>query len=207
MEMMKRAPWLVIALLLLLAGGALGGTLGAKFGSRSIVNTITETVIQEVTPQEYQDLLAEHSLEPGGLRGFIEGIQERPPRVITIVDTLIPPPDTVFRFATVDSRGFLSLEMLSLRDSLYVPQLRTEVNVSDCDEGYSINNGRVVCDIARFGHLYAVPGAGLRGAFAGLEWERSYRSSWQFSAGRVFWYDRSQADFWEFRVKRRLRLW
>ena len=61
MEMMKRAPWLVIALLLLLAGGALGGTLGAKFGSRSIVNTITETVIQEVTPQEYQDLLAEQA--------------------------------------------------------------------------------------------------------------------------------------------------
>lgn len=207
---LKYAPWLAIAAMLLFAGDAIGKKV------RGIPEAITNTVIQTVAPAEYTAILEDYALPEGGLRGFIEGIEERNPAVIIRTDTLVPPPDTVIRFLSVGDDGNLTVEILTdtiiqvdtlaQTDTLYVPQVRTGINVADCDEGFTVQAGQVLCNRARLGHLYLGPSASLKNAGAFLLWEPSYRSLWRFEAGYVFPYERDLGDHFDVRVSRFIRI-
>lgn len=198
--LLRIAPSLIVAAILLFVGKAWGSA-----GAPAVV-----TRIDSVPPAAYRARLAELAIDRDGLRARLEGIESRPPEVIVRTDTLIAPPDTVVRYVTVNSRGRLTYELLGQREdttALYAPELHEGVNVSDCDEGWQIQNGDVVCDPTRLGHLYVVAGVGRYDALAGLEWEPSYRSLWEFSAGRAFTYNRDAGDRWEVRIRRRVKLW
>ena len=204
---LRHITWIVLAALLMFTGAAV-----AEWWDEDVVEReVVTTVVRAVAPPEYREILRDYGLEPGGLRGFIEGIEQREPEVITIVDTLpAPPPDTVYGpTLRVDASGRLTFELLTaVGDSaLYARQIRERTRVTDCDEGFAIQGGTVVCDVARFGHLYATPRAGLRSVAPGLDWEPSYRSPWQLSASYVIPYDpdeRPRLDVW---VSRRVRIW
>jgi hypothetical protein len=181
----RNVPWLILAILVLFAGKAWG-----DWSDRSPTRDVVQTVVRTVAPQEYRDILEHYELREGGLRGFIEGIESRPPRIITKTDTLVLPAVAQGR-ARVDRSGQLTLEVLRLAPdtAAYVPELHEDIDVSDCDEGFAINAGEVLCDRARLGHLYVVPASTLHYASATLLWKRSYRSGWWFRAGPHFPYD------------------
>lgn len=170
---MKYFGWAVALAFVFFVGRAVG-----ESGDPVVV-----TEVDTVTVERYGALVEELRLERDGLRARLEGIEARPPRVITRVDTLVPAPDTVVRFLSVDPRGRLSVEFLTARDSLYAPELQRGIDVSDCDEGYTVQDGTVLCDRARFGHLYLGPRVSLDPALF-ARWVPSYRSPWEFGVVR-----------------------
>jgi hypothetical protein len=165
-------PQFVIGLLLVAVGYSF-----ARAGEPTVV-TVTDTV----TVDEYKSIADDLLIERDGLLSRLRGITERAPEVVYVVDTLIAAPDTVIRFVTVDGSGRLSYEMLSARDSLYAPEIRSRINVSNCDDGYQVLNGSVLCNKALLGHLWV--GAGIWGEPQIMAWWRpSYRSSWELGVG------------------------
>ena len=161
---------------------ALGWAFGSKDTPPQIV-TVRDTVALKV----YAQRLERARIETEGLRARLEDVQSRPPRTITHTDTLVLPPDTVFRFVTVDSRGSLSVDMLIQSGTNKVaraPELHAGMDVSDCDDGWAIQSGTVVCDRARLGHLYLGLNTGTE-IWAGAWWEPSYRSPWNVYVGHT----------------------
>lgn len=185
---MNRLGYLVLALILLFVGRAWG---------EGATETVTVTRVDSVVPAEYERRVEALTLERDGIRARLEAIEARPPRIITRTDTLTIPPDTVIRFVAVDSRGSLSLDLLTARDSLYAPELHEGIDISDCDEGYTIEAGEVTCDRAALGHLYVGPIASRRPSLA-LWWQPSFRSPWEAGV--------SYSGAWDVWVRRGVRL-
>lgn len=186
---MKRsvAPWMVLAC------AAVSATVGlwAYDLGRGEKGGPPETIYETVLPREFQAILRSYVIDTHGLRARLEGVEELAPDTVIMTDTLVAPPDTVIRFATVDfGSGVIRTAPLFRRDSLYSPELRT-TSFGDCDEGLSIEGGRIVCDPAVLGHLAVGIAVGatrrwqdpLVEPFAGaiLRWTPSYRSPWAFS--------------------------
>lgn len=169
----------IVAVMLL----ALGWAFGSKDREPQVV-TVRDTVAYRI----YAHRLDQARIETEGLRARLEDVEARPPRVVTHTDTLVMPPDTVIRFVGVDSRGSLSIDMLiSVPDSNKVeraPEYHAGIDISDCDDGYAIQDGTVVCDRARLGHLYLGINVGSE-TWGGAWWEPSYRSPWNAYAGHT----------------------
>lgn len=156
---------------------ALGFSLGARDRPPQIV-----TVRDTLTPVLYQQRIDRLTIEVEGLRAKLSGVNELRPQYIYVADTVVAPPDTVIRFVNVSDRGVLSVEYLTRADSLLTPELHSGLDVSRCDDGWQIKDGTVLCDRARFGHLWAGVNLGTE-TFAGLWWSPSYRSGWTAYGG------------------------
>lgn len=111
------------------------------------------------------------------------------PRVIVRTDTLVQPPDTVLQVLRLDGAGIISSSILVSTDSLWTPELHYFQPERNCDDGVGWSNGSIICDTARFGHLYTFimsdvtyPSTKL-GAAIGAYWEPSYRSPWRVNLG------------------------
>lgn len=155
------------------------------------------TRVDTVTPPEYTETVERLHLENDGLRARIEGLRNVEPTVIVRTDTLVSPPDTVIRFVAVDSRGSLSVDFLTSRDTLYAPELHRGIDVSACDEGWTIQSGEVICDRAQLGHLYVGPWLSRDPSLA-LWWEPSFRSPWEAFV--------RFGGTWDFGVRRGVRI-
>lgn len=160
----------------------------------------------------YEARLEALTIDRDGWRARFEGVVSVMPDTVYRVDTLVLPPDTVLRFVSVDSRGRLSVELLTTpsnfaQDSASAPdlpggmqpELRTGYDVSECDEGFSLEGGTVACDRSRLGHLYVGVEASRHPSLTAW-WVPSYRSPW--SAGISF-----DGERWDGYVRRGLRLW
>lgn len=203
---MKRAlPWLVVAAVLLFVGDVIGDML------EDAPAAVVRTVVREVTPPEYAETVEALRLDREGLLARIRGLEARRPDTVLVVDTVYLPA-IAHGTARIDRSGRLTVEVLRLQpaadsvDAAYRPELHQGIDVADCDDGFTLQDGEVVCDRARLGHLYALGGVGVRASFAGLAWEPSYRSLWEIRAGRSFAYDRS-GDAWAVSLNRRIQLW
>lgn len=188
--LLSKLPHVVVAALILFAGKAWG-----EAGEPTVV-----TEVDTVTTERYAGLVDELRLENNGLRARIEGIETRPPEVITRTDTLYLP--AVAHGTVRIEDGSLAVEVMVLEaDSLrpaYRPELHQGIDVSDCDEGYSIQDGEVICDRAQLGHLYVGPWLSLKPALA-VWWEPSYRSPWEAFV--------RYSDEWDFGIRRGIQLW
>ena len=157
------------------------------------------TRVDTVRPIEYRRTLESLQIENAGLKARLEGVERRvPERIIVVRDTVLVP-DTVIRFVSVDSRGRLAVELLTGNGELRVPELHIGTDISNCDEGWQIQDGETVCDRARLGHLYVVPRL-AREPMLGLAWTPGYRSAWQAGVGY-------SGRRWEGWVERRVPLW
>lgn len=163
---------IVTALILLSVGVAWGQSRG---GSIQVV-----TVRDTLTAQAYSVRLTEMRVQRDGLRARLAGIGELQPTTIYVTDTLVSPPDTIIRFLRVDNRTqTLSIEFL-MPDSVTVglrPELHTGFDISGCDDGWAIQDGTVLCDRARLGHLSLIADIGTTSTL-GTIWTPSYRSPW-----------------------------
>lgn len=139
--------------------------------------------VDSVAPQRLVEEVRGLRLENDGLRARLESREARQPRTIVRTDTVYQrlPPDTVYEALRVEG-GRLSTGLLFRRDSVWVPELHRNIDVSDCDEGWSMAAGEVVCDRARFGHLFLGGELALR-PWVGVWWEPSYRSAWSVHVG------------------------
>lgn len=195
----KLSAAVVLVALTLFAGNALGNLIR---GPRDVV-THTDTV--EVAPSDYEPTKEALAIARGditGLRARLRGLEERPPRTLYLTDSVLVT-DTVF--VVVDQHGQLTYQLATSLSEPAPVELRSGIDVSDCDDGFQIRDRQVVCNRAVWGHLYLTPRPGLRSAMAVLEWEPSYRSPWQFSVAYVSPYSNpDQVDFW---VGRRVQLW
>ena len=153
----------------------------------------TDTVAAEQLLHRIENL----TLERDGLRARLESVQSRPPAVVVRTDTVVTPPDTVFLpVLRTTAAGRLTIPVL-IADSLpgtYRPEVWRGFDTSDCDDGWSVQDGVLVCDRARLGHI----GLGVASSFStdfdtqrpaafpliaevGLYWTPSYRSTWEVS--------------------------
>lgn len=184
-------PTLVPAVLLL----GVGLWLGSCFGPEAPANVIEgapDTVL--VNNPVLAGMLEGLEIENEGLRARLEGVQNRRPRVIVRSDTVLAQcPAVTYTAAAVDGAGSLYLGRLDRVEGGFRPTLRGDIDVSRCDDGFSIGPSGVTCDPAQLGHL-AIYGAiqGRRsfttGALAveaetGLTWTPSYRSTLQLHIG------------------------
>lgn len=144
---------------------------------------VIQTVVREVTPQALLDTIEDLRIERDGLMARLRGVEEREPATIYVVDTLVPPPDTILRFMHVDSRGYLTYERLTALDGLYAPSLVSRISVFDCDDGYQVDVRGVTCDRAVLGHLYLRGGARTASPYVELAWRRTIRSRWELAIG------------------------
>ncbi|MEE8391873.1 MAG: hypothetical protein V3S14_13900, partial [Anaerolineae bacterium] len=105
----------------------------------------------------------------------------------------------------VDSRGELSVEFLTptpTADSVevgYRAELSTGFDISGCDDGWAIQDGAVLCDRARLGHLFVFAQAGNR-SLLGTMWTPSYRSPWSVTIAHT-------GSEWDIGIRRAWRLW
>lgn len=167
------------------------------------------TRVDTVAPADYQDQLRAFYMERDGLRARLEGIENRAPEVIVITDTVITPPDTVYSFVNVDSRGDLTMEVLAVTESgsvvpdstpiRYRPALHTGIDISDCDDGWQIRGGAVTCNRARLGHLWIGPELSRSPSFS-LWWKPNLRSPWEIAA-------LYNGNGWDFNVRRGVKIW
>ena len=192
---MKPVQALTVAVLVALAvfvGKAWGG-------AGRTVEVVTR--VDTVAPADYQDQLRAFYLERDGLRARLDGIESREPTVIVITDTVIQPPDTIYSFINVDDGGDLTLEVLTPAvntPGMVTPSLYTGIDISDCDEGWQVRAGAVLCNRARLGHLWVGPELSRSPGFAAW-WRPSYRSPWEAS---VAW-----DGACDFRVRRGVKIW
>lgn len=182
-----RAGYLIAAILLL-GLGAWAGSCMAPDPPPAVVGQ-TDTV--EIPSTALLDLIDDLELERDGLRARLEGVEERPPRMVVRSDTVLAEcPAAVITAGRTDRGGILQLGRLDQVPGGWSPTLERGVDLSDCDEGWSIGPGGVSCDPARAGHLVLygaaaaayplVPGsdAGVVGE-AGVSWEPSFRSTFR----------------------------
>lgn len=194
---------LVLVALAVFVGRAWGGA-----GKSGDVITRVDTV----APADYQDQLRAFYMERDGLRARLEGIESRAPEVIVITDTVVTAPDTVYSFVNVDSRGELSIEVLTRADDAtevgsmlpdstpirYRPSLYTGIDISDCDDGFQLRAGEVLCNRSRLGHAWVGPELS-RSPSVSLWWKPNYRSPWE--AGVSF------SGSWNFSIRRGIQVW
>lgn len=149
---------------------------------------ITQTFVDTVAPAALLAAIEDGALENAGLRAKLAGHVRVEPVYILRSDTVVTPPDTVLQLVAVNG-ATLTLAPLIVRDSadplLRVPELH-RFDVGACDDGWSWKSGELICDRARFGHLYATgagslysPGGKISLApevVAGLRWKPSFRS-------------------------------
>lgn len=194
MAMEKIRRWILTGAILLglllsgVAGAAIARAIG---GDTEVVRTkIEKRPVQEVVQRMY-DL----AIENEGLRNRLRAREERQPERIIVSDTVVKriPADTVVTVLQVDGSGMLNYGAFSREfDSLpsYRPFVAENIDVSDCDDGFSFNSGNIVCDRPRFGHLYlygmgtlstpsfepSIPDNFILGEI-GFAWTPTYRSS------------------------------
>lgn len=161
---------------LLLATGILAFAAGRDSAPTPPVITVVDTVV----PEAFVEALEASQTEVGTLRARLEGVSVLQPSTIIRTDTVFTPPDTVVQSFRL-SNGTLTIAPLIRRDSVWVPEIST-YTVDNCDESVSFQNGQVVCDPARLGHIWAGLGvmAGTDGVFPTLAtmWKPSYQSPW-----------------------------
>jgi len=141
-----------------------------------------------VPPARLLEQVEALKLDNLGLTQRLQGWEVRPPRVVVRADTVVLPPDTVFLpLLRASARGLLTIPVL-VSDSVpyYRPEVWRGFDVSDCDNGWVIQGGDLLCNRPRLGHLsfgfdsnltYQSDGVQLVGA-AGLYWRPTYRSGW-----------------------------
>lgn len=156
------------------------GVIAFMFGRDTAPKPTVVTQIDTVIPQAFQDALQDARLEVGSLRSRLEGIRPVTPVTILRTDTLVLPPDTVVQFFRITG-GQITVAPLVRRDSLWAPEIST-YRVGNCDESLSFQDGQLICDPARLGHLWLGLGvdAGTDGVYPTLAamWKPSYRSPW-----------------------------
>lgn len=165
--------WHVIVAVFLLATG---WQVGARAGE-----PVTLVVQDTVALEELERRLEAQRIRGDGLMAALENRQARGPDTVWVTDTLVSPPDTVFEFIRLNERGNLTASRYTRDGELYAPQVTT-YNVSDCDEGFQLEGGTVICDKARFGHLYLLTALSSSYAGAGLRWTPGYKSRWALEA-------------------------
>jgi hypothetical protein len=183
--------------------------IGATLSGQGAPDVVEVTKFVNLPPLQFIQKARGLEMKVSGVRATLSGVSVRLPETIFTADTLVMPPVTFIGKARVDSDGFMSASRFTAQgDSLYSEELLERINVADCDDGWAIQGGGVACNRAVFGHLYLygdVVAVYDRLSVAwepvvGVSWQRSYRSSWYFTAGVT-----AGAQF-RFGVSRRLRL-
>lgn len=178
---------------------ALAAFLGWGWGRGSAVRgEVVRTDTVRVAPADYEAAKNGEALWRGealGLRERIRGLEERQPERIIVVDS-VPVTDTVW--LAIDKGGRLAYQFLPAGFDGPV-ELRTDIDVADCDDGIQIRDRQVICDNPRAGHLWVGVEAS-RHPSVFLAWRPNYRSPWDVSVS----FDGSR---WDFGVRRGLRLW
>lgn len=152
---------------------------GSVFAQKQPPVVVSEIV--NVTPPVMLERIAAIHIENNGLRARVRLLESRKPQRITRTDTVVTPPDTVYSGLRVNSGGRLAIATLLAVDSTEKrrPELMEGIDVSDCDDGWSVQSGNVICD-RTWGHVYLMahlstdPGVG---AYV----ERTFRSPWRLS--------------------------
>lgn len=156
------------------------GVIAFMFGRDTAPKPTVLTRIDTVIPQAFQDALRDARLQVGDLRSRLEGVRPLTPVTVLRTDTVVTPPDTVVQFFRI-SEGRITVAPLMRRDSVWVPELIT-YQIGNCDESLSFQDGQLICDPARLGHLWLGLGvdAGTSGVYPTLAalWKPSYRSPW-----------------------------
>jgi len=176
---------------------ALGLFVGKSWGGSRVPDVVVADTV-EVAPADYQRIvndLAIANSEVTGLRARIRGLEERGPTTVYVSDSVLVT-DTVF--VVVNERGQLTYQFATALDRPATVELRTGIDVANCDDGWQIRDRQVVCNRARFGHLWVGPELSRSPGFAAW-WRPSYRSPWEVS---VRW-----DGAWDFGVRRGVRLW
>lgn len=146
-----------------------------------------------------------------GLKERIAGWEATPPRIVVKTDTLVTAPDTVFYpYFRASHRGLLTIPVL-VSDSLphYRPEIWRGFDISDCDDGWTVQDGQLLCNRPRLGHLWVGLDSNLNYqsdmvqlvATAGLYWRPTYRSGWDVYAavgtdGRAYLGFRKRWELW-----------
>jgi hypothetical protein len=162
----------VVALLLWLAG--------YHVASRGTISQ-PSTTVSTYDALQLANRLEQERARVTGLRARLEGLESRTPDTLYMVDTIVMPPDTVFETVTVRDGTLVSSWITRLEEG-WSPRVSV-YTVRDCDEGFSLTGGTVVCDRARAGHLYATAELESGRAALGLAWTRSNDSPWYFTFG------------------------
>jgi len=142
-----------------------------------------------VPTARFQRMVANLERERDGLRARLEAVESRPPRIVIRTDTVPGPPDTIFLpLLSASSRGRLTIPTL-IADSAkgFRGEIWRGFDTSDCDDGWSVQDGVLVCDRPRLGHLAFGIQVGFgtdRNAVAeaGAWWQPTYRSTWDVGA-------------------------
>lgn len=143
------------------------------------IKTVTQII--EVTPAEILQERDELRQSASGLRARIRGLENRVPAVVERADSVVSPPDAGFEIASVSAAGSLTLSTFDLRNA--TAEIQRDIFVGDCDDGFVIQPGSVICNRARLGHLYLYGSASSEYGSAGAYWTPSYRSTLRISAG------------------------
>lgn len=125
----------------------------------------------------------------------LRGVEGRPVQIRTVYDTTLQlVHDTVILRVGSDSHGNVIADVALPEDSLHGrrPATAAAVNLSRCDDGWSVTPTGVTCDRAVLGHLEVFLATGARGrarpppglpdsltwtVAAGLRWTPAYRST------------------------------
>jgi hypothetical protein len=207
-----KAKWVlyVVATVLLMWVGHLIGTL-VRPTPPPVIATDTANAAayraQLATVQRYAELATS---QRDGLRGMLDdaqarirGLESRPPRRVTVYDTLVSiVRDTVIQTVRVEGDRLYIDRLVPDTAGLHQPQQLSGAQIGDCDDGLVVTGSVVVCNRPRLGHveLYAAVQYPTLGEL-GLKWERTYRST--FGVRLAF---TSEGKFTA-RIEKGLRLW
>lgn len=183
---------------------------GVQLG-QATSSTVVVPVRDTVTASYYSKVVRDLRLANTGLRARLEGVHAVQPERILVVDTLYAPPDTVLRFVRVENDRLAVENLITVSDvtpnadsvagaNVRVrPELHAGFDISRCDDGFEVSAAGVICDPARFGHLY-VGGVVSKDPALGLWWEPAYRSPWELYVSRT-------NEEWWFGLRYGVRLW
>jgi hypothetical protein len=131
--------------------------------------------------------------ENSRLKAALKALEQRRPERVVVYDTIIDiRRDTVILGAQQDSHGRLTVDLATPDSAGHRPETRTGIQLGDCDDGWTIRAGSVLCDRARFGHLSILArggtaydtGAGVLSPSlqAGIRWSQTFRGTWSAEA-------------------------
>jgi hypothetical protein len=159
-------------------------------GAAVVVDTADANAWRE-RAERYEREVSETRSLLGQLKRDLAGMERRTPTRITVYDTIISVErDTVILFASVDSKGVLTIDAGVPDATGHRPVSATGIITSDCDDGWLLRGTTVICNRARMGHLSIIARAGVAAdqlamppvvvpvAEGGLRWTPSYRSQW-----------------------------
>lgn len=146
------------------------------------------------------------------LSAALKAQEQRRPHSIVVYDTVIDVRrDTLILGAQQDSRGRLTIDIATPDTAGHVPETRAGIELSDCDDGWTIRGGAVLCDRPRLGHLSIIARGGVAyetasgvlspSLQAGIRWQPTFRSSWSAEATV------DQAGIVRIGAEKQLRLW